>query len=71
MNSANIAIIFDLCKKCNYLCGCGWLYGTYFGRFWALWLTIRLLQWYHFFRLDESIIDLFPFSFLVPNVSNN
>ena len=33
MYSANIAIIFDLCKKCNYLCGCEWLYGTYFGRF--------------------------------------
>ena len=21
--------------------------------YWALWLTIRLLQWYHFFHLDE------------------
>ena len=39
--------------------------------FGALWLTIRLLQWYKFFRLDESIIAFFPFSFLVPNLSNN
>lgn len=38
--------------------------------FGALWLTLRLLQWGKFFRLDESIIVLFLLSFLVPNVSN-
>lgn len=54
-----------------YLCGCGWLYGTYLVVLGALWLTMRLLQWGKFFRLDESIIDLFPFSFLVPNLLNN
>lgn len=71
MNSANIAIIFDLCKKCNYLCGCGWLYGTYLVVLGALCLTLRLLQWGKFFSLDESIIVFFLLSFLVPNVSNN
>ena len=40
---ANYAIIYDICKLSDYyncpsfiekmyLCGCGWLYGTYFGR---------------------------------------
>ena len=36
-----------------YLCGCEWLYGTHFGRFVVFRLTIRLLQWHKFFRLDE------------------
>ena len=30
---ANIVIILGISKKCYYLCGCEWLYGTYFGRF--------------------------------------
>ncbi len=48
MNSANIAIIFDLCKKCNYLCGCEWLYGTYFGPFWG-------------FMVDYEAVAMVPF----------
>ena len=49
----NIVFIFEISKKCQYLCSCEWIYGIYFVGFWALWLTVRVLQWYHFFRLDE------------------
>ena len=53
MYSANIAIIFDLCKKCNYLCDCEWLYGTYFGRFGGFVADFKAIQWVKLFRLDE------------------
>ena len=51
--TANFVIILDIRKNCQYLYGCKWFYGTYFDHFGCLLLTMRLLQWHKFFRLDE------------------
>ncbi len=55
-NGFSVAFLYSLVPNIvikYYLCGCEWLYGICFGRFGALWLTVRLLQWGKSFHLDE------------------